>query len=62
MWRKLFKPFGARVVVTVDFDGEVRYRFATFTPDGVIVRGIGIRRILKLNGSGSGYISKWYEI
>ena len=34
MWRKLFKVFGAKVVVTTDYDGEMRWRFAFKDPRG----------------------------
>jgi hypothetical protein len=62
MWRTLFKPFGARVIVTVDYDGSIRYRFAKFTKEGVICEKIFGKVILPLDGSGCTYIVKWFEI
>lgn len=62
MWRILFKPFGFRVIVTVDHDKDIRIRFATFTEHGVIARGVADKRFLPVDGTGIGYISKWFEI
>lgn len=66
MWRKLFKIFGARVVVTVDFDGEIRYRFAQFTSGGIVVTQIANKVMLPLDGKCTlkpgVYIKEWYEI
>lgn len=62
MWRKLFKCFGARVVMTIDDDGEVRIRFGNFTERGMIVSKRYGKIILPLDGGGNGYIKEWYEI
>lgn len=34
MWRRLFKIFGAKVVITTDMGGEERVRFAFKHPNG----------------------------
>jgi hypothetical protein len=62
MWRKWFKPLGARVIATVDIGGEIRFRFAKFTKYGVICEKIYGKILLPLDGSGNGYIAKWFEI
>lgn len=66
MWRKWFKIFGAKVVQTMDMDGDVRYRFAYKNEFG----GFKARRIwgwAKLNDDGtcsllngnSCYVKRW---
>ncbi len=63
-WRKLFKIFGARVAVTRDFDGDIRYRFIYKDPFG----GLRCRKVygfIHLNDDGTcsnGYVEKWKEI
>ncbi len=63
MWRKIFKLFGFKVVVTCDFDGEVRYRFAKSTPFGMRACAIlpAWELILNEDGtcSGKDYVKKW---
>lgn len=65
MWRKIFKIFGARVVMTIDMDGEIRFRFATETPAGLTCRSIYERNVIcNADGStsGCGYVRRWYEV
>jgi hypothetical protein len=62
MWRTWFKPLGARVTMTMDFDGDIRFRFAKFTKHGVIVSKITGKILLPLDGSGAAYIRKWIEL
>ena len=67
MWRKLFKIFGAKVVVTTDFDGETRWRFVFKDSKGDYrVRGIACWVRLLEDGTverwphgGSHYVRKW---
>jgi len=65
MWRKLFKTFGAIVVITEDFDGEVRYRFAKLTPFGRLTCKAYLR-IVTLNKdgtcSGVSYVKHWMYV
>jgi hypothetical protein len=62
MWRTWFKPLGARVIMTEDIDGEIRFRFGKFTKHGVIVNKIIGKVLLPLDGSGAAYIRKWIEL
>jgi len=65
MWRVLFKVFGARVVMTADIDGEIRYRFAIMTPFGLMCRSIMNRDVIcneDGSTSGCGYVSRWREV
>jgi hypothetical protein len=61
MWRLFFKRFGAKIVVTSDFDGEMRWRFAFRDPRG----GYMSKSILgwvHLNDDGTchhSYVTKW---
>jgi len=63
MWRCFFKRFGAIVVCTEDFDGEIRYRFARRTPLGLRCNALtfGLKVLLNEDGttSGSCYVVKW---
>jgi hypothetical protein len=63
MWRKFLKIFGKRVVMTVDFDGEVRYCFAKETPLGLVASKIDGKILLNSDGTVSdSYVKKWVEI
>ena len=67
MWRKLFKPFGARVVVTTDHDGEMRWRFAFKDPrGGYRCRAIsGWVRLLDdgtVKTLGHSYVVEWQKV
>lgn len=64
MWRTFFKRFGARVVMTVDFDGTIRYSFAKQTPLGLSAKKIFGEILLNDDGtvSGQSYINKWVEL
>ena len=65
MWRKFFKRFGAIVVATEDFDGEVRYRFAKISPVSGTLRCRGVCMywaVLNDDGTCSGsarYVARW---
>lgn len=67
MWRKLFRIFGMKVVVTTDHDGEMRWRFAFTDPRG----GYRCRAIMgwvRLNDDGTcstkahSYVSFWHPV
>ena len=66
MWRKFFKIFGATVVMTEDYDGEIRIRLAKNTPFGLRCRGIFGPLSVELNpdGSCSGkrYVKRWVKL
>lgn len=66
MWRVLFKPlmrpFGYRLIRTIDFDGVNRVRFAKYLEHGMLVKGIASYFMLRHDGQGSSYIRRWYEL
>lgn len=65
MWRRLFKPFGADVVMTVDYDGEVRIRFAKYIGNGrYMCKGIYSPLLLCPGGrvEGRTYVKTWFFI
>jgi len=51
MWRKLFKIFGFEIVMTTDFDGDIRYRFAIRYKNKLICKAISRKIILNPDGS-----------
>ncbi|MDR6779497.1 MULTISPECIES: hypothetical protein [Paenibacillus] len=61
MWRKMFKFFGAKVIYTVDYDGEVRIRFANkLSYDRWTCYELDKKVVLFKDGSSSGkYIKNW---
>ena len=63
MWRTFFKRFGARVVMTIYFDGEVNFSFAKMTPLGLITNKIYGKMLLLEDGTTScDYVESWVEI
>jgi hypothetical protein len=66
MWRKFFKIFGATVVMTEDYDGVIRIRFAKKTPFGLRCGSIYDHLSVELNpdGSCSGkcYVKRWAKL
>jgi hypothetical protein len=64
MWRRWFKIFGVHVVMTEDYDGEIRFRFAKTVADGMITSKIYGKIFLKPDGTvrGSSYVKRWTEI
>jgi len=64
MWRLIFKRLlGARVVTTIDHDGEIRWRFAYRNGDKFYARGIMGWIELKSDGTCAGkiYIEEWFQ-
>lgn len=60
MWRKHFKRFGATVVLTVDFDGAIRFRFAKKVGEHLTCRGLFSEALLYSDGTVSlDYIKRW---
>ena len=67
MWRKLFKRFGARVVVTTDHDGEMRWRFAFKNPRGgyrarSICGWVDLNEDGTCNTAGNSYVERWQAV
>jgi hypothetical protein len=64
MWRKLFKIFGAKVVILYHHDGDIHLRFAKSIGDGrYICTVICDKAILFPDGTVTkSYINKWEEI
>ena len=66
MWRKFFKLFGATVVMTEDYDGDIRIRFAKNTPLGLRCRGVCKPLSVELNHDGScsgkSYVKRWVRL
>lgn len=66
MWRRLFKIFGCCIIMTVDWDGEVRFRFLKQMSTGQLMcRKISGWILLNEDGSVSSpnsYVKYWKYI